>query len=288
MKYDFPWVIFEKYFIAKFDNRIRIKYELLKIKKIVINVNNFCNLNCFSCVSLCDKPFNNTWRDEKREIEPEIVDMALKKILKYGKYGAVTLAGGEPTAMNLGRLKEISEVIRANGLKVSLITNGFRLSNIDPFNFDYICIDDHGTNTDKIRENEIFLKSKGFNNYFVIKTLFHKDFEVARREPFTSLGVSCPGWLQPTIWLDVVYPCCGMPQLEGWDNDTILRDSLRREGWTVTNPNLSSVMKNWRKTIPPEVIKKCLFSCWKHREKYIERNILEAHEEKGLERLRSR
>ena len=88
-------------------------------------------------------------------------------------------------------------------------------------------------------------------------------------------GVSCPRWLQPTLWLDVIYPCCGMAQMEGWDNDMILRDSLREAGWTTKNPDLADTMRDWRRTIPAEVIKKCLFSCWKYRKSYIEKNIVE-------------
>jgi organic radical activating enzyme len=268
-----PIHFINKYIISKFNKRVKVKTEIRSLRKFVINVNNFCNRKCFSCVSLCDKPFNNPWRDKRREIRINDVKKAIPRILEYASYEGVTLAGGEPTAMNLIKLMRISKIIRDNELKGHILTNGFRIRNISPYNFDYIILDDHGTNTDDVRKSIDYFKELGYENYAVKKAYVHKDFNEARETPIITEGFDCNGWMQPTLWLDLVYPCCGMPQMEGWDNDTIIRDTLRKNGWTCDNPDLAEVLKNWRKTIPNEVVNKCLFSCWKFRKKYTKVNI---------------
>jgi hypothetical protein len=278
-----PSKFFNKYILPHYDKRRRVKNELDSQKQIIVNVNNFCNLDCFSCGSMCDKPFNNPWRDKPRVIDPIDVDMALEQILEYQKYDTVTLAGGEPTTIPLNTLKILSNVIRSYSLKVHILTNAYRINKIDADYFDYITLDDHGTNSKAINEAVQTLHAQGYENYFIKSTLIHKDYDLALTTPTISQGVKCWGWLQPTIWLDIVYPCCGMPQMEGWHNDTILRDSLRRNGWKTKNPELAEVLRNWRETIPPEVLKKCLFSCWKHRESYREVNIMLAQKSLCLE-----
>lgn len=263
-----PRSFFNKFVLPICDKRQRVKNEFNSLKQIILNVNNFCNLNCFSCASLCDKPFNNPWRDEPRTIDPDEVKIALKQILKYDSFQVVTLTGGEPTATPLSILKRITTIIRIEGLKVCIYTNAYRIKELDPTFFDYIVLDDHGTNSEDVRAAIEYFKEMRYKDYFVIETKYHRDYDLAFKKPHTSPGVHCWGWLQPTIWLDVVYPCCHMGQMEGWSNDTVLRDSLRKAGWTIRNPELAEVMRDWRKTIPAEVIKRCLFSCWKYRDPY--------------------
>ena len=269
-----PKAFYNKFVLPLWDKRQRVKNEFTSLKQIILNVNNYCNLECFSCASLCDQPYNNPWRDQPRMIDPLNVEKALWYLASVDAYEVVTLTGGEPTAADLDTLRHLSRIIRWNKLRVCLYTNGFRLKEIGPNTFDYIVLDDHGINSEDIKAAIEYLEENRFKNYYVIETKRHRDYGEALRRSMTSPGVHCWGWLQPTLWLDIVYPCCHMAQMEGWGNDTVIRDSLRRHGWTVNNPDLAEVMKDWRNTIPAEVIKKCLFSCWKYREPYFTRNIL--------------
>lgn len=280
-----PQAFYNKFILPLVSKRQRVKNEFTSLKQIIVNVNNYCNLKCFSCASLCDKPFGeNPWRDEPREIDLEDLNQALGQIVTLDHFEVATLTGGEPTAINIDKLFLIARAIRLKGLKVCIYTNGYRIKEIGPNKFDYIVLDDHGTNTEDIKSAIEYFKENRYKKYYVIETKWHRDYDLALRESRTSPGVHCWGWLQPTIWLDVVFPCCHMAQMEGWDNDTILRDSLRKARWVTNNPNLGEVMQDWRNTIPAEVIKKCLFSCWKYREPYLYKNIKDVEVYKYLQR----
>lgn len=269
-----PRHILNKKVLRRFNKRIKTRYEILRMKKIVLNANNYCNLECFSCVSLCDTPMgSNVWRDRPRVMDPEILDRALSELTRYKAYDGVNFAGGEPTAIPVKDLEELASVVRDHGLKVLMLTNGFGVDKLDPWDFDYFTLDDHGINVEAIKRSVAHLNSHGFENYYVHVARIHRNFAKAREIPVITQGLKCPGWMDLTLWLDLVYPCCGMPQLEGWDNDTVIRIALKKAGWTVENPKLSETLENWRETIPGEVIKKCLFSCWRFREVYEERSI---------------
>lgn len=268
--------VFKKYVLSKFNYQIKMKYEMLPLKKINLCVNNFCNLQCFSCVSLCDKPMGeNVWRDQPRTMNPEILDVALKALMEYDKYEAVTFAGGEPTASPIKELKELAFIVRENDLKSIVLTNGYRVNKLDLWDFDYFVLDDHGINEGDIRSSIRYFKEHGFQRYNVISTRLHRDFSKAREKGIVSRGLHCSGWGSLTIWKDLIYPCCSMPQLEGWDNDKVVSDSLFKAGWTVSNPDLVDTLKNWKNTIPGEVLKKCYFSCWRDHKEYEERNIVQ-------------
>ena len=264
----------DKYIISHWDPAVKTRKELDAEKKIIVNVNNYCNLDCFSCVSLCHLPYGNPWRDNPRNINPQDVDIALTHILNTREYHYATLAGGEPTA-SLSQLEEINNVIHSHKLKTQLLTNGYKVPELNPHNYDYIVIDHHGTNKQDVENAVKHLKNHSYTNYYIHQAREHHDFGEALTRPHTSPGpYACPGWMQHTLWLDVIYPCCGMPQMEGWLNTTAIRDSLRREGWTTENPELTHTLRQWRHTIPAEIVKFCLFNCWKYREPYVTKNIV--------------
>lgn len=274
-----PRHILNKWVLRRFDKRLKNKYEITSLRKIILNVNNFCDLGCFSCVSLCDTPIgSNVWRDRPRTMNRDVLDRVLSEVVRYGlaierPYEGVTFAGGEPTAIPLDDLKELGQIVRHHGLKSVVLTNGFGVEGLDPWAFDHFILDDHGINAEAIQRSVAHFKINGFENYHVHLARVHRNFAKAREIPVITPGLKCPGWMDLTLWMDLVYPCCGMPQMEGWDNDTVIRDSLLEAGWTVANPTLAETLINWRETIPGEVIKKCLFSCWKFRDEYEERNI---------------
>ena len=271
-----PRILFEKWVLSRLNKRVRNKYEVRGLKKIVLNVNNFCDLACFSCVSLCDTKMGaNVWRDRPRTMAPDVLDRALAELVRAGPYQAVFFAGGEPTAIPLEDLEELASIVRKHGLKSIILTNGYAVEKLDPHVFDYFVLDDHGINQEAIERSVAHLENHNFPWYHIILARVHFNFRKAFEEPVITPGVHCPAWMVPTLWLDLVYPCCFMPQMEGWDNDTVIRDALAWAGWTVENPSLAETLINWRETIPGAVIKKCLFRCWKYREAYEERNIVE-------------
>ena len=269
-----PRHVLNKKVLRRFNKRIKTRYEIMSMKKIVLNANNFCDIGCFSCVSLCDTPMGaNVWRDRPRVMDPEILDVALSALMLYQPDEGVTFAGGEPTTIPVEDLKELASIVRDHDLKSVILTNGFGVDKLDPWDFDYFTLDDHGINFEAIERSVNHLESHGFENYHINVARIHRNLAKAREIPVITPGLKCPRWMELTLWLDLVYPCCGMPQMEGWDNDTIIQVALKKAGWTVENPKLAETLENWRETIPGEVIKKCFFSCWKFRDDYEKRNI---------------
>jgi len=88
------------------------------------HLTNLCNHDCRFCT------FRSSIRitDKKREVFPEdLVDGVLKDIIDMKIKGVVFSGGGEPTLYNFEVFRKILETLKANDIKVGIITNGSKL-----------------------------------------------------------------------------------------------------------------------------------------------------------------
>jgi hypothetical protein len=237
---------------------------------MVIHMNNYCNLSCFSCGALSHTPMgSNTFRDKPRDTEPWQAELFFKRIENYRPHSFIRLSGGEPTLSP--HLEDIVAVTQKYGRKVSLLTNGARLMEYDPFIFDNIGLDNHGTNEELLMECVEFLESKNYRAYDIFNNIIHHDLELRRRGPRIHNTRSCTSLRLTTLWQDLVSPCCASFLVEGWDNHTRVTDTLREAGWTIHNPNLVWLIKNLRESIPDIFYESCFTGCWQVKHKGLSR-----------------
>jgi len=278
-KYNFnremPRIVIEKRILSIFNPRIRRKWECRVEGELGIGITNICNLKCFSCVSLCDTPLgSNTFRKERYELECDELDLFLERIPGYLPKRWVTFTGGEVTAIEPSKLEELAVIAHRHKRKVLLISNGFRLDKVDPFFFDYIRLDSHGSsNIEDIERSVQYLKKSGYIFFEVVETLVHQDFHKALDEKIITEGLKCPIWMGVSLWGKTVYPCCCLAQLDGFLNVTTIKDALDEAGWNIENPDLQDVIDNWMETVPAVVVKMCTLECWRGREAYDERTL---------------
>ena len=246
----------------------RIRYSVRFWKnRVVVCVNNYCNLRCYSCASLCHIPMgSNSFRDKPRNTLPAHLDLFLDRIKSYRKNAWVRFVGGEP--MMSPYIEELVDVAHKWGRKTSILTNGHRLVEHDPFIFNHIHLDDHGTNTKTIKQCINYLESKGFKNYKISRVHAHRDLSFRRSRPPKGRCNIQKRMELLTLWQEVVYPCCSMHYVEGWDNHTKGTDLLIEAGWHVNNPDLSKVLTNWKQHFPNKIFNVvCRPGCWKLRPK---------------------
>lgn len=273
-RYDFnrkmPRIVLEKRVLRFVVDRIRIKWDFKRGGEIGIGVTNCCNLKCFSCVSLCDTPLgSNTFRKEKYFLKAETLDLFLKGIEGFHVDKWLVYTGGEATVMRISDLEKLASIGHKYNRKLALITNGFRLDELNPFVFDYIRIDSHGeSNREDIDRGVAHLKRVGYKYFEVMETLIHLDFRDAINERFLTDGLKCPIWGGTSLWGETVYPCCCLAQMDGFYNFNKIRDSLNAAGWNVNNPTLKETIENWMETVPAIVVKMCSLYCWRGREEY--------------------
>ena len=229
-----------------------------------ILVTNICNMKCFSCSTLCDKPFGtNSFRDEPYKIEPNDLNIFLRRLRGLYPEHWVRLEGGEPTLLDYKTMMELCKICYNNDRKVDILTNGYRLKEYDPYWFDAIILDDHGTNHQKIIECKKFLESNKYRSYYIHNQKFHYDLDYMRKNNIT-LGQRCPEWMNTiSLYKQVVYPCCVMCYLDGWSNELDITEDLRKASFTISNPDLGHYLKNWRKYLPNSVYKMCSIGCWR-------------------------
>lgn len=246
--------------------------------RVLVNVNNYCNLQCFSCAALCHTPMgSNTFRDIPRDTRPSHLALFLDRIRPRYKNAWIRFVGGEP--MMSPYIEELARVARKLGWKTSILTNGYRLIEYNPFIFDHIHLDEHGINTETIEQCISYLESKRFRNYKVSIVTRHRDLSIRRSLPPQG---RCRPMKLVTLWQDVVYPCCSMFYVEGWNNHTRGTDLLVEAGWCINNPDLADVLKNWEKTLPKEIFDVvCKPGCWKLRPKRVPgKNLVEWEKER--------
>ena len=243
--------------------------------RFIVNLCNACNLNCFSCSNLMDRPMgSNVYRNHYRETTPEQLDLFLERVKDWKKEAWVRLTGGEPTLIGPSKLQQMVEVCKKHNRRVDMVTNGHRLMELDtPHIFDYLILDDHGINRDKIEEVISWLNTWSYDKFKVITFTAHRDLELQRKDN-VSFGPKCVNWLYTTtLWQDLVYPCCVMHSIEGFEDNQEIGESLRRNGYTIDNPHLAETLENWKTTIPNEALRACLFGCWHGGNNIVWKNI---------------
>lgn len=235
-------------------------------RRMNLFLNRYCNLSCYSCGAMGMNP-------PRDETSLEEVQAFLTNIEGYQPGTTFMLTGGEPTAMDHGKLKKICDLIHEHGYKTALLTNGFRLIPTDWI--DYVLLDKHGINDEEIAKWEAHLKDSDHETYEFREKQWHFDIPYAIKDNLTE-GVRCGNWVNSvTLWKDVVYPCCNIMCVAWWDGDLDqdLAGSLRDAGWSVYNPDLADTIINWRDTLPGEAYRMCMIKCWRGADKVQWRKI---------------
>ncbi len=230
-------------------------------KKVIPNrflsifLNRYCNLNCFSCAALGMNP-------ETDETTLEEIHTFLERMRGYKQGSTIMLTGGEPTMIEREKMESICWKIRNMGHKTALLTNGYRMTLELSKLFDYIVLDDHGVNSDKISGLQRVLEPTG-KLVNVTAKQFHQDIRFAMKDNVTK-GARCNNWLKPlTLWKNIVYPCCNMMCVEWWHKTNVVTKALFDAGWHIDNPSLLLTITNWRMTLPAEFYRLCSLGCWK-------------------------
>lgn len=233
-------------------------------KRFLVLTNNFCDLSCWGCSALSDRPFgSNPFRAERYTQPVKYVRKFLDLIDGYRPKYWLRLSGGESSLCGPEYLKLLTELSHEHNRNISLLTNGARADEIDPHWFDFIHLDEHIVNKDKIYSVAEYYKSVGFKRFQILTTKIHRDLGLQRKHHITK-GLRCEAWLEAiSLWRDTVYPCCVLPFLDGWNNNTVIRDSLIENGWSINNPDLVDTIKRYVHTIPDEVVYACRYQCWK-------------------------
>lgn len=213
---------------------------------------------------------SNVYRNYPRTTTLEQADRFLTLIDGWKPDVDIRLTGGEPTAVGPEIIHEMCNIVHKHGRKVDILTNGYRLQEIDPHLLDFITLDNHGVNEQTIKECQQYLLEKGYKNFNIITYTHHRDLE-SQRKGNISNGPKCMEWMDSILlWEETVYPCCVMPFLEGFDSNPRIGESLREAGWTIKNPNLVETLKDWHETIPAVVVRACVLGCWRGSDKRVE------------------
>lgn len=254
--------IYHRRIRSLWDERFRDNSEGQNSFSIITN--NFCNLSCYSCSSQCDKPEGSTPFREKNYITPlHNIEKFLDLIDGFKPHRWLKLSGGESTLCGPEYLKELCEIGHSHKRKLSILTNGARIKECDPYWFDFIQLDEHILNQKQVYEAATYFKQVGFNRFQILPTPFHRDLELQRKD-HVSPGLHCEEWLKTiSLYQDTVYPCCVLPSLDGWNGDTRIREACRVSGLTIDNPELINAIKSWKKTVHPNLIYACSLQCWK-------------------------
>jgi len=236
-----------------------------------IVLNNSCNLKCFSCSTLCDKPIgSNVFREKIKFQSIEGIESFLRKLKDYRKNYWVRLVGGEPTLPNnldFDYLEKISELCKKYGYKLDILTNGFKIMEHNPFIFDYIHLDYHGDiNGKDIINARNYFRDMKYKNYFIQPTLKH--FSIKDGLGYPTKGIQCPEFMKDiTLCNNTLYPCCVSPFLGGWLNTKELDESLVKSGWNVYSDKLDIIIDNWEYSLPDIFYKFCNIRCWRNDKK---------------------
>lgn len=246
--------------------------ELLNVKRSAwrFKLNNYCTLNCELCATLCNVPISASAeladRRNKWDESPDTIELFCERFKGIGETDPHRLSGGEPTAMSLSVLEEIIEVLYNHGRrKIFILTNGYELMglNLKTLNRVHsISLDDHGVNSDLIEKCVKYLKQFYTGKHEVIKVYKHWDWNCARQHPENVVKEPCKAMMRsPSVYRGAVYPCCMSMHTDGMRGDGEANRVLREAGWTFTNPDIVKTLRNWRTTLPPYILEKCLTDC---------------------------
>lgn len=227
----------------------------------MFRVNNYCNLHCELCSAFPDGQIEPKW-----ELPLNDVKLFCERLGEFGRTGRHVLTGGEPTALPIEHFEGIIEILKNNDRNVGVLTNGYNLMGVSKRclqKIDEILFDDHGINADHVHDCIEYLKTFYKGNIRKKTRRYHWDFEKQRQHP-SNKGKRC-NYLITTMLLyknGVLYPCCTLSAIGGYNRNTIISEELTKAGWNLCNPDLVEVIKDYRKTIPKYVSDQCLNHCW--------------------------
>lgn len=258
-----PKILWDKHIRKIWDPRLR--ENSVWNNRFLVLTNNFCDQSCYSCSAKCNTPMgSNPFRWEPHTTPLKSIETFLNRIDGYRPKHWIRLSGGETTLCGPEYIENICEMVHQHGRNISLLTNGARMLELDPHWFEFIHLDEHLVNHDLINEIRRHFKKVGFKRYQVWVTKEHRDLDLQRKDHITE-GLRCSAHMEAiTLWRDTVYPCCVLPFLDGWNNNTKVRESMIAAGWTITNPNLVETMKDWRNTLQADAVFACHTQCWKN------------------------
>lgn len=231
--------------------------------------NNYCNLHCEYCSNMCDVPINpkneNIFRRERLELSLDDMVLFCERFKGVEEKTLNRLIGAEPTAMPIDKLEEMIECLYTYKRRIALTTNGFNflgLSENTINKIDRIIFADHVINHELVDECKQYLKPFYKGKIGVVRVDVHYDLEAARHHPMNK-GKMCNFMMEnPVLWGSTIYPCCALPFVMVFNNNTLIRDELVKAGWTINNEDVVNIFRNWRETLPKYVIDQCKNYCW--------------------------
>ena len=257
-----PKILWDKHIRPLWDPRLRDNN--IWSNRFLIITNNYCNQQCWSCSALCNTAFGSNPFRAKPETTPiENISKFLDLIEGYRPKHWIRLSGGEVTLCSPEYIEEIVELVHQHGRNISLLTNAARIDQLDPHLFDFIHLDEHIVNHDLIYSTAKHFKEAGFHRFQIWVTKEHRDLELQRTSHITQ-GLRCSAMMEAiTLWRDIVYPCCVIAFLDGWNNNTLIRENQKTTGWSIDNPNLVETMENYINTLGRDTVYACHLQCWK-------------------------
>jgi len=243
-------------------------------KVILVVVNNYCNLHCEMCSAMshirldADSPWIH--RRKKWEVSLEEIELFCERLKGFSEKSFHRLLGGEPTALSVQKLYDIIDIFASYNREVHFLTNGFNIMGMDKEYLDKVGLiefDDHGINKRHIDRCVKYLKRIDYQGEHIIRTQrTHYDLTEARELESNrriKRKEGCPALMNPPTFSErVIYPCCNGANLEYYNNDTRMREELIARGWTIDNPNLIDVLRNWENHLPDYFKDQCLNHCW--------------------------
>jgi len=258
----------------------------------VIQANNYCNLNCTHCSSLCNIPFDpkspNPFKRSKQHISLESVELLCQRFKGIGEEQSHVLTGGEITALPLTHLKGIINILKSYKRRVLIFTNGYGLMDIPKenlFQIDSIILSDHGVNTQHFKDCGEYLAKIGYTG--TVKesvTLKHLNPHKAMKAPINEAS-TCKNWLHNlALWDNVIYPCCILYSVMLIRNNERIQNDLIDAGWNLGNPNLIDTLQNHKETLPQSSRYECLNHCWSPRYGYVGKIKIKPHPNNQIKR----
>jgi hypothetical protein len=200
-------------------------------------------------------------------MDPEDLEVFLGNIRTWRPELPVRLEGGELTVIDLEKIERYIQAVKSNGRKLEIITNGYNILRINPFDIDWIVLDEHRQNKKLIKEIKKTYDENGYENYHIVSTPDHYDlsYMIENNNPDC---LRCPEYFNSvTLWNKVVYPCCISPMLDSWARlqDRRVRELLIREDWTYDNPDLGYKLEN--ENVSPDLLYAMRSRCWRGKNK---------------------
>lgn len=235
----------------------------------VIEASNYCNLHCEYCSNMCDVPLNpknkNIFRRRKWDISIDDLVLFCERFKGIGENNLHCITGGEITVIPVEKIEQIIDVLSSYKRIIKILTNGFNLMGISKETInkvDTIDLGDHGINHKLIDECKKHLRSFYKGSFGVVSSEVHYDLEAARHHPINKVK-QCNFMMRTlSLYGSTIYPCCAIPYVMVFNNNTLIRDELVKAGWTINNENIINTLRNWRETLPKYVIDQCKNNCW--------------------------